>query len=97
MNDRKARQVAGVRDVVNCDTAVAVIADHQGAAKKVLAALEVQWDEGASADFSSKAWADQLAFLKEVLAPDYDRSRRVQLYAADSAADYDFTRNVRRE
>ena len=61
MNDRKARQVTGVRDVVSCDTAVAVIADHQGAAKKGLAALEVQWDEGASADFSSKTWANQLA------------------------------------
>src|SRR5262249_9122775 len=46
VNDRKAREVTGVRDVVSCDTAVAVIADHQGAAKKGLAALEVQWDEG---------------------------------------------------
>ena len=60
MDDRKARRVAGVRDVVSCDTAVAVIADHQGAARKGLAALEIQWDEGPSAGFSSKVWADQL-------------------------------------
>jgi carboxymethylenebutenolidase len=43
------------------------------------------------------AWADQLAFLAEVLAPCYDRTARVQRYAADIAADYDFSRNVRHE
>jgi carboxymethylenebutenolidase len=43
------------------------------------------------------AWADQRAFLEEVFAPGYDRSRRLQLYAADIAADYDFSRNVRQE
>jgi carboxymethylenebutenolidase len=41
------------------------------------------------------AWAEQLAFLREVLAPDYDRSIRRQLYACESAVDYDFRRNVR--
>jgi carboxymethylenebutenolidase len=41
------------------------------------------------------AWADQRAFLQQVLAPGYDRSTRVQRYAADIAADYDFSRNVR--
>ena len=34
------------------------------------------------------AWADQRAFLTEVLAPGYDRTTRVQRYAADIAADY---------
>jgi carboxymethylenebutenolidase len=43
------------------------------------------------------AWADQRAFLKAVLAPDYDRTIRVQRYAADIAPDYDFGRNVRHE
>jgi carboxymethylenebutenolidase len=43
------------------------------------------------------AWADQLAFLKAVLAPDCDRTIRVQRYAADIAPDYDFGRNVRHE
>jgi hypothetical protein len=32
-----------------------------------------------------------------VLAPDYDRSTRMQHYAADIAVDYDFSRNVRHE
>ncbi len=43
------------------------------------------------------AWADQRAFLRQVLAPGYDRSTRMQRYAADIAADYDFSRNVRYE
>jgi carboxymethylenebutenolidase len=42
-------------------------------------------------------WALQLAFLKEVLAPGYDRSRRVQIYECEHAADYDFRKNVRME
>jgi carboxymethylenebutenolidase len=43
------------------------------------------------------AWALQLAFLREVLAPDYDRGRRVQIYECEHAADYDFAKNVRME
>jgi len=43
------------------------------------------------------AWADQHAFLREVLALGYDRSRRMQRFAADIAVDYDFSRHVRYE
>jgi carboxymethylenebutenolidase len=43
------------------------------------------------------AWATQRAFLQQVLAPNTDRSTRMQHYAADIAADYDFSRNVRHE
>jgi carboxymethylenebutenolidase len=43
------------------------------------------------------AWALQLAFLREVLVPGTDRSRRVQIYECEHAADYDFTKNVRME
>jgi len=43
------------------------------------------------------AWAAQRAFLAAVLAPGHDRSRRMQHYAADTAVDYDFGRNVRQE
>jgi carboxymethylenebutenolidase len=42
-------------------------------------------------------WALQLAFLESVLDSGYDRSRRVQIYECDHAADYDFARNVRME
>ena len=43
------------------------------------------------------AWADQRTFLQQVLAPGYDRSTRMQHYAADIGLDYDFSRNVRYE
>lgn len=48
-------------------------------------------------DQAEAAWAQQRAFLREVLASDYDRSTRRQRYEADIAVDYDFTRNVRQE
>jgi carboxymethylenebutenolidase len=43
------------------------------------------------------AWAEQRAFLDSVFAPGYDRSRRVQIYRAEFAADYNFARNTRQE
>lgn len=61
VDETKARAVSGVRRVLLADSAVAVVADHYGAAKKGLAALRIQWDEGPSAGFSSKVWGDQLA------------------------------------
>ena len=42
-------------------------------------------------------WTLQLRFLETVLDPGYDRSRRVQVYECEHAADYDFTKNVRME
>lgn len=42
-----------------------------------------------------RALADQRAFLKEVLAPGYDRSRCVQRFFADISTDYDFTKKRR--
>ena len=41
------------------------------------------------------AWADQRAFLRTALAPNRDRSQVFARFAADVAADYDFSRNVR--
>src|SRR5580704_8541081 len=46
VNDAAAKSVKGVRQIVRLDDAVAVVADHMGAAKKGLAALEVTWDDG---------------------------------------------------
>ncbi|MFZ0603818.1 MAG: molybdopterin cofactor-binding domain-containing protein, partial [Roseiarcus sp.] len=43
---RAAMAVNGVRQVVTLDDAVAVVADHMGAARKGLAALVIEWDEG---------------------------------------------------
>ena len=41
-----ANAVKGVRQIVRLDYAVAVVADHMGAAKKGLAALKIEWDNG---------------------------------------------------
>jgi isoquinoline 1-oxidoreductase beta subunit len=46
VDDAAAKAVKGVRQVVRLDDAVAVVADHMGAAKKGLAALTIEWDEG---------------------------------------------------
>ncbi len=49
MDDTAALAVKGVRQIVRLDDAVAVIADHMGAAKKGLAALKIEWDDGPQA------------------------------------------------
>lgn len=53
VNESKAKSVRGVRQIVKLDDAVAVIADHLGAAKKGLAELEIQWDDGPHAALST--------------------------------------------
>ena len=53
VDDSKAMAVKGVRQVVRLHDAVAVVADHMGAAKKGLAALEIEWDEGPNASLGT--------------------------------------------
>lgn len=60
VDDSKAKAVPGVRQVIRSSNAVAVVADHYGAAKKGMALLDIKWNEGASANFSSKVWDAQL-------------------------------------
>jgi isoquinoline 1-oxidoreductase subunit beta len=67
VDDSKARAVKGVLKIVKLENAVAVIADHMGAAKKGLEALVITWDEGASAKVSS---ADIVRQLKDASAKD---------------------------
>lgn len=67
VDDSKALAVRGVRQIVRIDNAVAVIADHMGAAKKGLEALVIAWDEGGSAKFSS---ADLVQQLKDAAGRD---------------------------
>jgi carboxymethylenebutenolidase len=43
------------------------------------------------------AWALQLEFLHRVFDPGSDKTRRVQVYESEHAADYDFSKNVRME
>jgi isoquinoline 1-oxidoreductase subunit beta len=56
-----------VRQIVRLDDAVAVVADHMGAAKKGLAALVIDWDDGPHATLDTKAVADALE--QATLAP----------------------------
>lgn len=48
VDDSAAMRVKGVRQVVRLSDAVAVVADHTGAARKGLAALHIAWDPGAN-------------------------------------------------
>src|SRR5712671_2065894 len=53
VDDAAAKAVKGVRQIVRLDDAVAVVADHMGAAKKGLAALLIEWDDGPHATLST--------------------------------------------
>jgi isoquinoline 1-oxidoreductase beta subunit len=53
VEDSKALAVKGVHQVVHLDDAVCVVAEHMGAAKKGLAALEIVWDEGPNAKLTT--------------------------------------------
>ncbi|MBV8103976.1 MAG: xanthine dehydrogenase family protein molybdopterin-binding subunit [Hyphomicrobiales bacterium] len=53
VDDTAAKAVNGVRQIVRLDDAVAVVADHMGAAKKGLAALTIEWDQGPHAQLTT--------------------------------------------
>jgi isoquinoline 1-oxidoreductase beta subunit len=53
VNDAAAKTVKGVRQIVRLDDAVAVVADHMWAAKKGLAALMIEWDDGPHAKLNT--------------------------------------------
>jgi isoquinoline 1-oxidoreductase beta subunit len=60
VDDKAAKAVKGVRQVVRLDDAVAVVADHMGAAKKGLAALKIEWDDGPHAKLTTEDIAREL-------------------------------------
>src|SRR5216684_4472557 len=60
VDDTAAKAVKGVRQIVRLDDAVAVVADHMGAAKKGLAALVIEWDDGPHAKLSTEDIANEL-------------------------------------
>jgi isoquinoline 1-oxidoreductase subunit beta len=53
VNDAPGKAVKGVRQIVRLDDAIAVVADHMGAAKKGLAALVIEWDDGPHAKLNT--------------------------------------------
>ena len=60
LDDSRAKAVKGVRQVIRLDNAVAVVADHMGAARKGLAALEITWDAGTNSQLSTAELVAQL-------------------------------------
>jgi isoquinoline 1-oxidoreductase beta subunit len=62
VDDTAAKAVKGVRQIVRLDDAVAVVADHMGAAKKGLAALKIEWEDGPHAKLAT---ADIVAQLEQ--------------------------------
>ncbi len=60
VDDTAAKAVKGVRQIVRLDDAVAVVADHMGAAKKGLAALVIEWDDGPHAKLDTKEIVGEL-------------------------------------
>jgi isoquinoline 1-oxidoreductase beta subunit len=60
VDDAAAKAVKGVRQIVRLDDAVAVVADHMGAAKKGLAALKIEWDDGPHARLATADIAREL-------------------------------------
>jgi isoquinoline 1-oxidoreductase subunit beta len=60
VDDTAAKAVKGVRQIVRLDDAVAVVADHMWAAKKGLAALKIEWDDGPHAKLGTADIAAEL-------------------------------------
>jgi isoquinoline 1-oxidoreductase beta subunit len=60
LDDTAAKAIKGVRQIVRLDDAVAVVADHMGAAKKGLAALKIEWEDGPHAKLSTEEIAREL-------------------------------------
>src|SRR5277367_6163647 len=60
VDDAAVRAVKGVHQIVHLDDAVAVVADHMGAAKKGLAALKIEWDDGPQAKLNTNDIAAEL-------------------------------------
>jgi isoquinoline 1-oxidoreductase beta subunit len=67
VNDTAARAVKGVRQIVRLDDAVAVVADHMGAARKGLEALQIEWEDGPQGNLTTTAVAAELE--KATLGP----------------------------
>ena len=60
LDDTAATAIKGVRQIVQLADAVAVVADHMGAAKKGLAALKIEWDDGPYARLTTEEIAREL-------------------------------------
>jgi isoquinoline 1-oxidoreductase beta subunit len=86
VNDAKAMSVPAVRQVVVLDDLVAVVADHMWAAKQGLAALEIEWAEGANAHVTSaQVWQESNFNDYRMLRIDETPAIEVHLIDSDEA------------
>jgi isoquinoline 1-oxidoreductase subunit beta len=60
VDDAAAKAIKGVRQIVRLDDAIAVVADHMGAAKKGVAALVIEWDGGPHAKLNTSEIVGEL-------------------------------------
>ena len=65
VDDRAAKKIPGVRQILVLEDVVAVVGDHSWAAKKGLEALDITWNEGPNARIDSKAVWDDLRAASE--------------------------------
>lgn len=79
-----AKQVKGVRHVVQVDAGVAVVADHFWAAQSGRDALKIEWDEGSEATLSSAQLRER--FIAAIDAGKVARSEGDAAKAAQGAA-----------
>jgi CO/xanthine dehydrogenase Mo-binding subunit len=60
VDDRFARKIPGVRQVVTLERTVAVVGDHTWAAKRGLAAMVIEWDDGPNAELNTRTLEQDL-------------------------------------
>lgn len=65
VDDTRARALPGVLQVVKLDNAVAVIGEHFWAAKQGLEALDIRWDRGVNASFTTEQLFQDMAHASE--------------------------------
>lgn len=61
VDDRAARAVPGVIDVIRISNAVAVVGEHFWAAKQGIEALKIEWHAGVNSQLSTQQLRDELA------------------------------------
>jgi isoquinoline 1-oxidoreductase beta subunit len=85
VDDARAKAVPGVRQVVVLEDLVAVVGDHMWAAKQGLAALQIEWDEGANSQVDSAQVWQQLrdASAQEGVVARADGDAAAALQGAD--------------
>jgi isoquinoline 1-oxidoreductase beta subunit len=93
VDDSRAKAMAGVRQVVRLDDAVAVVADDTWTATRGLAALDVRWDEGPNARLSTEDIVRELRAAADrsgvVARSDGDVARAMAGAALRVQADYE--------